>query len=73
MFGLFKNDSANVPSLSEGLGVAGALSVLLGVFGDALTYSTSDEMKRRRGVSLLDGRDPYTRELNAADQFGTGP
>lgn len=73
MFDWFKKDSTKEPSLAEGLGVLGGLAALLNLFGDAAVECTSDEMKRRRGVSILDGRDTYTREWNAADQYGTGP
>ena len=47
--------------------------VLLGILVDVLNADPKDDLKRRRGVSVLDGRDPYTREWNAADQYGTGP
>ena len=46
MFGLFKNDPPKERSLSEGFGVLGTLSLLLGVFGDPRTArKPNDEPK----------------------------
>ena len=71
MFGLFKNDPPKERSLSEGFGVLGTLSLLLGVFADASADSASEKSECGRGVSFQDGRDPYTREWAAAETFGT--